>query len=129
MPGAYILVIKLNIDKKIRIGSLGNLIFQKGYYCYVGSAMGTKGASSLLCRVRRHVSPSSMKKIHWHIDYLLNDENSRIIKLILIPSKQKMECCVAGELFDKADDEIKNFGSSDCYCSSHLFYFSELKLE
>ncbi len=89
--------------------------------------MGIKGSSSLLNRVKRHVSPSNKKKFHWHIDFLLKNENFNIVKIILIPSKQKMECLVANELRGKADQIVNGFGSSDCACKSHLFFFSELK--
>jgi len=39
MKGSYILLIKLDEDKDIQIGKLGNISFKKGYYAYVGSAL------------------------------------------------------------------------------------------
>lgn len=123
MKGSYLLAVYLQKAKSIIIGALGEISFRKGFYIYVGSALGEKGSSSLLNRVKRHVSPPDQKKTHWHIDYLLNDEDVVIITLYLIPSGQKMECDVAAQLLEISDGPIKNFGSSDCNCESHLFYF------
>ncbi len=39
------------------------VFFEKGYYVYVGSALGT-----LSRRVHRHELKN--KKLHWHIDYI-----------------------------------------------------------
>ncbi|MFW9866669.1 MAG: DUF123 domain-containing protein, partial [Candidatus Thorarchaeota archaeon] len=41
----------------------------------------------------------------------------------LIPSINRLECIIAKEVINLADDFIDNFGSSDCSCQSHLFYF------
>ena len=109
----------------INVGALGDLIFEKGHYLYVGSAMGHSGSSTLLNRVKRHTSPSSSKNIHWHIDYLLNNTNSLITLIYLIPSSQRLECEIARTISNISQDSIKNFGSSDCDCYSHLFYFKE----
>lgn len=118
MKGTYILVINLYKKSRIKIGSLGYILFDKGFYFYVGSAM---GRNLLLNRVKRHIL-SNNKSLHWHIDYLLADKNSSIIRLYLIPSTERWECTIANELLDISDGYIKNFGSSDCNCISHLFY-------
>ena len=88
--------------------------------------MGDSGSSTLINRVKRHVSPPSSKKVHWHIDYLLRDTNSLITLLYLIPSSQRLECEIARAISDISEGFIKNFGSSDCNCISHLFYFEKL---
>ena len=54
MKGTYILVIFLKENSKIEIGSLGKISFSKGYYLYVGSAMGNYGSATLINRVKRH---------------------------------------------------------------------------
>ncbi|MBY9018972.1 MAG: GIY-YIG nuclease family protein [Candidatus Lokiarchaeota archaeon] len=127
MKGTYLLVIYLRKKSLINIGALGRLEFQAGYYFYVGSAMGNEGSNTLLNRVKRHVDSSSNKKIHWHIDYLLDCEYSYISKIFLIPSSERLECFLSSELKDSCDKYINNFGSSDCSCDSHLFYFSKLR--
>ncbi len=126
MKGTYILVIYVKKKGNINVGSLGIIQFKEGFYFYVGSAMGTSGSATLINRVKRHVSPHKNKKIHWHIDYLLENENSSIIKIILIPSSFRFECIIAQELLDTSDGFIEDFGSSDCSCKSHLIYFKKI---
>lgn len=89
--------------------------------------MGDYGSSTLINRVKRHIKPSKDKKTHWHIDYLLNQKKSIITKLYLIPSSERLECMIAKDLLMFADNSIKDFGSSDCSCQSHLFYIKEFK--
>ena len=126
MKGTYILILELEEEKEIRIGALGELPFKKGFYIYVGSAMGEKGSTTLENRVRRHLRTSDKKKKHWHIDYLLADKKASIIRVLICPSLIKLECLLANEIKSNAESYIKNFGSSDCNCQSHLFYFKDL---
>ena len=126
MQGSYILVINVNADTDILIGKLGNFIFKEGTYCYIGSAMGKIGSSSLENRIKRHISFPKQKNKHWHIDYLLENKDVSLIKLFLIPHKQKLECMLAQELLNMSDSFIERFGSSDCDCQSHLTYFKDL---
>lgn len=123
MKGAYILTIYLGKSINLEIGALGNIYFARGVYFYVGSAMGVSGPLTLENRVKRHVSPSHNKKNRWHIDYFLEDSNSCIVKIYLIPSLQKLECILAQEMTKISDGYIEDFGSSDCGCKSHLVYF------
>src|ERR1035438_8832695 len=48
-----------------RIGRLGALQLQSGFYFYVGSALGPGGVRA---RLAHHLKPS--RRPHWHIDYL-----------------------------------------------------------
>ena len=128
MKGSYILVIFIQKNIELIIGTLGNIVFKEGYYLYVGSAMGNSGSTTLINRVKRHISFSKNKKIYWHIDYLLNSENTSLCSLYLIPSPQNLECLIASELLKISQDYVNNFGSSDCNCKSHLFYNEQFKL-
>ena len=115
MKGCYCLIIKLNQNSRIKIGKkLGFIQFEKGYYVYVGSAM-----NSLESRLKRHLSND--KKLHWHVDYLLKDDNSKILDIIYNIHK-KVECDISEYLKSEAFG-VKNFGCSDCDCDSHLYYF------
>lgn len=127
MKGSYILIINVPDDEEIYIGSLGKLLFKRGDYLYIGSAMGNYGSSTLLNRVNRHIQPSENKKIHWHIDYLLKQKNTYISRIYLIPSVERLECNIAKELKTTTENYISNFGSTDCDCPSHLFYIKEFK--
>jgi len=115
--GAYCLCIRVEGDCTIRIGALGELDFVEGFYVYVGSAM-----NGLEARIRRHVNTSMgvYRAIHWHLDYLLKEEDVRISRVFIKPSDVKVECELANSVSEYGV-QVKDFGSSDCRCSSHLF--------
>lgn len=113
MKGSYILLIKLDKDKNIKIGKLGNIFFKKGYYAYVGSAL-----NGLEQRINRHLRQE--KKFHWHIDYLL--QNAETVDIFYKLGNKKEECTLTNSLRDL--ESVKSFGCSDCNCSSHLFFGS-----
>ena len=125
MKGTYIIEISLQNDIELSIGSLGLIHFKKGLYYYIGSAMGPQGPSTLLNRVKRHLKKSHEKKRFWHIDFLLENNNALLTKIILIPCKLKLECEFARYFLQLADNLIPNFGSSDCKCKTHLLYFKK----
>lgn len=112
MKGAYCLILHLPKISQIKIGGLGLIKFKKGYYAYIGSAM-----SSLESRIRRHLS--RRKRVFWHIDFLLR--KAEIKEILVFESDRKIECEIS-ERLSKKFESIKNFGSSDCRCKSHLFY-------
>ncbi|MFH1820939.1 MAG: GIY-YIG nuclease family protein [Methanobacteriota archaeon] len=115
VPGTYALLIYVPYDLSLKIGQLGTVNFKRGYYSYIGSALG-----GISARVRRHLREK--KKVHWHIDHLLL--HTRAIDVIAARSKGRKECAVTAELA-KHLTSIKGFGSSDCDCESHLFYSSD----
>ncbi len=112
MKGVYCLVIYLEKDRELEIGALGTIKFMSGYYLYVGSAQ-----SGLEARINRHMR--EQKRVHWHIDYLLR--YSKIIDVWIKEGDKDEECSCAHQL-EEYFDQVKNFGCSDCNCSSHLFY-------
>jgi len=114
--GAYILIITNKNDQEIEIGNLGKIKFQKGFYCYVGSAM-----KNLQQRISRH--RRFRKNFHWHIDYLI--EKTSLLNTIVIRTTDRIECKLASDLKKISETFIDKFGSSDCNCVSHLFFFNE----
>lgn len=111
---------ELKDNVQIKIGKLGKMEFRKGHYAYVGSAM-----NNLENRIRRHLKRK--KKLHWHIDWFLG--KAEIKDVVYFESSNKIECKVA-ETLTKRFESIKGFGSSDCRCTSHLFFsvdFQSLK--
>lgn len=124
MIGSYIIVVYLSERITVRVGALGDLDFIRGYYLYVGSAMAKTGSNTLENRINRHLSESNQKKLFWHIDYLLAKENCKISKIYLIPSTIRLECIISNEILSVSDNFVKDFGSSDCRCPSHLYYFT-----
>ena len=125
MKGTYVLVTELKEDSSIRIGKLGIINFPKGYYCYVGSALGK--AVNLENRIGRYKKLNMKKngKLKWHIDYFLVNHNASIIDTVTINSDRRMECKISKKLEKISDKSINGFGSSDCNCRSHFHYFKD----
>jgi len=113
--GTYALILHVPFDLQLKVGELGVRNFKEGYYAYVGSAL-----SGVENRVRHHLRRE--KPSHWHIDYLTM--RARVVDLIRAKSRVRKECRVAGGLRDLPC--VEGFGSSDCGCSSHLFYSPDL---
>ncbi|MBB6063365.1 Uri superfamily endonuclease [Thermosipho japonicus] len=107
MKGCYLLLIELPMDIEIKKWNL-----KKGTYVYVGSAM-----NNLEKRVSRHLSKS--KKLHWHIDYLL--DKSSVKSVIMVSSNTKCEEKISlymSQFFTGP----KGFGSSDLKVQTNLYY-------
>ncbi len=115
--GSYILLISLEVDKRIQIGKLGEFDFPLGYYLYSGSAFG-----GLQARIRRHLARE--KKLYWHIDFLLTI--SRVEEIWVTYAEERVECQLARALrgLAGASVPVKGFGSSDCRCDTHLVHLS-----
>jgi len=118
VEGAYLLFIRLKDDERMKIGKLGTFYFKKGLYVYTGSAL-----KNLEGRIKRHLRKK--KKIFWHIDYLLKSKKASIVAILIVESKEKIECKINNLIFSLPGAKvlIKKFGSSDCNCKSHLIYF------
>lgn len=114
MQGAYVLLMELKTDQRIRIGNRGTFLFSHGWYLYVGSAL-----NGLDQRIARHWS--SQKKLHWHIDYLL--QYAQITKVFYKENTIREECTIAQHCI-KTLQAVPGFGCSDCSCISHLFFGS-----
>lgn len=122
--GIYVLAAELKRSSRLEIGGLGRHSFPKGFYLYVGSAQ-----RNLAHRLRRHLSEHpNGKKLHWHIDYLLAHARVRYIWGFAGP--KDWECRLSQYLtgLDGVQIPLNGFGSSDCHCRAHLFYFPEDRL-
>ena len=113
MKGVYVLVISVSKDIEVNVGALGSVFFERGLYAYVGSAR-----NSLEKRIERHLGKA--KKKFWHIDYLLDDDAVRVVKVFCKEAEKSEECKIAGKLSEKGV-VVRRFGRSDCGCVSHLF--------
>ena len=140
--GVYIMVMHLDHDLDLEVGSKGMMHFKAGYYMYVGSAK-----ANLTKRIERH--KRKRKKMHWHLDYFRG--HCEMIAAVPIrtsglpleswslthepyPSMPSMpdpdievsvECALADAVRAIAEWEVPKFGSSDCDCTSHLFGMME----
>jgi len=119
--GTYIIILTLKKYLEIGIGKLGIINFKAGFYAYVGSAFGRGGLKS---RLKHHLKIA--QKPHWHIDYFR--KYAKIEKIWFTNSQHRLEHEWAEtlSLMPGVTDQINGFGSSDCSCISHFFYFKKI---
>ena len=119
-PGTYVLVLSSRSTDLIQIGRLGSLQLQSGFYIYVGSALGPGGVRA---RLAHHLKPS--RRPHWHIDYLR--AHTRVEEIWYWLDGQRLEHVWAEHirLSEGASVPLVGFGSTDCGCESHLFFFQQ----
>ena len=128
------------------------LSFQPGVYLYIGSALGNRSASAPLARrLVRHAtrsagnpahllrermvdvflenglalpgfSPPAEKKLHWHVDYLLDNRHAEITTVIAIRSKKRLEGTLSDLVasFDETFPVATGLGARDTKNSTHL---------
>jgi len=124
MSGIYHLLIYLEKEQEIVIGKLGTFQFPAGYYVYTGSAL--NGLEGRIARHRR-----KRKRLHWHIDYLLQHEKklrpwrADIADVVTHVTTEKLECFYNSKVMRLPGARIiaPRFGASDCKCEAHLVYF------
>jgi Uri superfamily endonuclease len=117
--GTYVLVFEAKTEQKVQVGKQGVIDLKPGFYAYIGSAFGPGGLKS---RIGRHLKKN--KKLKWHIDYVR--EYLDVVDMYYSESKEKLECKWAAIFAeDAAIPPLKGFGSSDCKCFSHFFYFKD----
>jgi sugar fermentation stimulation protein A len=110
--GSYIVILRMKRDRRVSIGSLGEVRFRNGYYLYVGSAR-----TNLTKRIEHHRRVN--RKPHWHIDQLRAEADFHVA--IPVRASDDLECEIAAALGGISDWKIPHFGSSDCSCDTHLF--------
>ncbi|HPJ30201.1 MAG TPA: GIY-YIG nuclease family protein [Methanothrix sp.] len=115
--GIYTLVLRLEADRVVEVGSLGPVLFSAGYYAYTGSARGPGGLS----RVKRHmrVMEGRNPARRWHIDYLL--PHAALVEVVATRTEEDLECPIA-RLIGERLSAVRHFGCTDCRCSSHLHF-------
>lgn len=114
--GTYALVLKLG-EEHIRIGKLGTFDFQKGFYIYVGSALGSGGLAG---RLKHHLLP--VKRPHWHIDYLRDKAQLKQIWCVEGEDRREHQWWHLLQTLEDTTVPVIGFGSSDCSCIAHLIH-------
>jgi Uri superfamily endonuclease len=116
-PGVYALWLVAGGPASIGVGKLGTVRVAPGRaYVYIGSAL-----NGLARRIGRHLAVSG-KKMHWHIDYLLEHLSIQAIYLALTTTSKECEISLAINALASHFTPIKGFGNSDCTtCPSHLY--------
>ena len=123
VPGAYALLIALDRSREIVIGRLGKFRFPAGFYLYVGSALGPGGLAG---RLARHLRAE--KRLHWHIDYLLNVRRARVVEVWAAEGAARRECDWARAVMQLPGAAMvaPHLGASDCKCAAHLVGFTTM---
>ena len=106
----YQLLIEVADTVSVQVGRLGRFEFVAGDYVYTGSAL-----RNFEARIRRHLS--AVKKMHWHIDYLLAAPGVRVREVLRYT---EAECGINQQVFGTIP--VPGFGATDCRtgCGSHL---------
>ena len=131
---------------------------EPGFYMYIGSALNKKPSSMPLARrLVRHASrsngkpahearefmirffqkhqlatadlqPPANKKLHWHIDYLLDCPDARIITAFVIRSPLRLETAVSdlAESLDETFIIARKLGARDTRSGTHLLGIRDL---
>jgi len=113
--GLYVLLIRLPRRRRIRIGRLGVIDFDAGWYLYIGSAQRNRAA-----RLARHARRA--KRLHWHVDYLL--AAARLAATFEVAGDGEAECHLAAHLSAALGLPRRppRMGASDCRCGGHVLY-------
>lgn len=116
--GTYVLVLSARATGIVRVGRLGRLRLQSGFYVYVGSAHGSGGVRG---RLMHHFEPSI--RPHWHIDYLRRHTSLEEVWYCYdrVSREHQWAQCLGTRV--GASIPLAGFGASDCQCESHLYFF------
>ncbi len=119
--GVYLLWLRPLTFEPVEIGRLGVMVPQRGFYGYVGSAMGPGGIAA---RVGRHLRRD--KAMRWHLDYLR--PACEVVALWYLLTGQRVEHRWAESLagLPGAVPAMAGFGASDHPGATHLFHFDTL---
>jgi Uri superfamily endonuclease len=116
--GTYAIILKPNAKRSIKVGKLGLLRVQDGYYVYVGSAFGPGG---LKARVAHHKRKTHRPR--WHIDYLRAAAKICEVWYTYDPKPREHQWAATLAAAKASAIPFAGFGSSDCNCLTHLYYF------
>ena len=143
--GVYVLWIDVRAQCGVCFGRFAGgrpVTLAAGPYLYVGSAMGTRGASTLARRLLRHATrgdgaahpvrpalqagvgqlPPGQKRLRWHVDYLLDHPAADLTGILALRTNVPREAELADMLAQQAwiEPVAPGLGASDHRGSSHL---------
>ena len=115
--GTYALILSSSRRAVIRVGRLGELRVQPGFYVYLGTAFGPGGVRG---RIAHHAKLS--ERPHWHIDFLRL--HTELLEVWHAYDRVRREHQWARQIkaVRGSSMPIAGFGSSDCSCESHLYF-------
>ncbi len=151
--GSYILCIEITTPLFLSIGRFKNgqkLLFEKGQYIYIGSAMGSYARYPLYRRIIRHAKrsehgcdqpilsrlqedllgcglgkenlPFSPKNLFWNIDYLLECKECIINRVYVLRSEAALETKLVCSIQNHTDVSIPHngLGANDSPGNTHF---------
>lgn len=146
--GTYLLWVAVASTVGVRFGRAGTHVVAAGHCVYVGSALGSRGATSLMHRLLRHASRAGgpvhplrdrlvsafnapdpfpgtgPKRLHWHIDYLLERPEVRLAGVLAwcdgAPRESTLARMLAAE--PALEPVAIGLGASDRRGETHLFH-------
>ena len=104
-------------ESRIPIGRKGVLKARPGFYLYVGSAHGPGG---LKARVGHHLGAASRPR--WHVDHLRRILPVEAVWFAADPRRLEHAWARVLDEMEETSSPMRGFGSSDCRCTSHLFF-------
>ena len=111
-PRLYVVLTYVPRRTAVPIGALGPVVFERGWYAYVGSAARARRA-----RVERHLALG--KPLRWHADHLFAAFSPRRAWLVDgAPGECELAAGLAG--LPGAERRPPRFGAGDCHCAGHL---------
>lgn len=119
-PGTYVFLrSSLGYPVPVMIGlrgCKGPMVVKRGYYAYIGSAFG-----GIPGRVSHHMNPNGGVK--WNSDYL--KPYTQPEGLWFTYDRERRECPWARIVANLpgAEQPCEKFGSNDCDCYTHLYFF------
>ena len=116
--GTYVLAMQCCHPVELGAGSLGLVSLKRGWYLYVGSALGPGG---LRARCGRHLRQDKSRRCH--LDYLRNELYPREIWYHQGGGRLEHDWALALSALEGCAIGHARFGASDCECPTHLWYF------
>jgi Uri superfamily endonuclease len=116
-PGSYLLILRSHSEQNLPVGKAGNMHVMPGFYLYTGSAFGPGG---LRARAGRHLRGGS--NVRWHIDYLRQVTEAWAVWFYTGSDRMEHQWANSLERLPQLSSPMKNIGSSDCACATHLFF-------
>ena len=120
-PGIDALVLECRWTGSVRIGRLGTQELPPGFYVYVGSAYGPGGVAA---RKEHHRQIANRR--HWHMNYLWPACDLLAVGFRTDTASQEHAWAYAVARLSSAAVPMPSFGSSNCQCKAHLFWFARL---
>jgi len=113
MTKTYLTILFIPRRLSLKVGSLGELNLEKGYYLYIGS-----GGRNIYKRISRHFRLAKKRK--WHIDYITNIYPA--IDAFIVSGVD--EYALSQYFYKKGLKFIPKFGATDKKSVSHLYYLN-----